>query len=93
MGTTPDHLRPITIEIPVTWTAEQALAGMRQSRITQRAENPSANGKKETAEVPAFINRQRRADNSCYPHRLSLCSGASKTADEGFQCARRCIFA
>ena len=21
----PDHLRPITIEIPVTWTAEQAL--------------------------------------------------------------------
>jgi hypothetical protein len=22
----PDHLRPITIEIPVTWTAEQALA-------------------------------------------------------------------
>jgi hypothetical protein len=26
MSTTPDHLRPITIEIPVTWTAEQALA-------------------------------------------------------------------
>jgi hypothetical protein len=22
----PDHLRPITIEIPVTWTAEQARA-------------------------------------------------------------------
>jgi hypothetical protein len=22
----PDHLRPITIEIPATWTAEQALA-------------------------------------------------------------------
>jgi hypothetical protein len=22
----PDHLRPLTIEIPVTWTAEQALA-------------------------------------------------------------------
>ena len=22
----PDHLRPITVEIPVTWTAEQALA-------------------------------------------------------------------
>lgn len=26
MSTTPDYLRPITIEIPVTWTAEQALA-------------------------------------------------------------------
>ena len=26
MSTTPRHLRPITIEIPVTWTAEQALA-------------------------------------------------------------------
>ena len=26
MSTTPDHLRPMTIEIPVTWTAEQALA-------------------------------------------------------------------
>ena len=26
MSTMPDHLRPITIEIPVTWTAEQALA-------------------------------------------------------------------
>ena len=26
MSTTPDHLRPITVEIPVTWTAEQALA-------------------------------------------------------------------
>ncbi len=25
-STTPDHLRPITVEIPVTWTAEQALA-------------------------------------------------------------------
>jgi hypothetical protein len=22
----PDHLRPITVEIPLTWTAEQALA-------------------------------------------------------------------
>jgi hypothetical protein len=22
----PDHLRPLTVEIPVTWTAEQALA-------------------------------------------------------------------
>ena len=26
MSTMPDHLRPITGEIPVTWTAEQALA-------------------------------------------------------------------
>jgi hypothetical protein len=26
MSTRPDHLRPITVEIPVTWTAEQALA-------------------------------------------------------------------
>jgi len=26
MSTMPDHLHPITIEIPVTWTAEQALA-------------------------------------------------------------------
>jgi hypothetical protein len=26
MSVTPDHLRPITVEIPVTWTAEQALA-------------------------------------------------------------------
>jgi hypothetical protein len=26
MSAMPDHLRPITIEIPVTWTAEQALA-------------------------------------------------------------------
>jgi hypothetical protein len=26
MSTTPGHLRPITVEIPVTWTAEQALA-------------------------------------------------------------------
>lgn len=26
MTATPDHLRPITVEIPVTWTAEQALA-------------------------------------------------------------------
>ena len=26
MSTLPDHLRPITVEIPVTWTAEQALA-------------------------------------------------------------------
>jgi hypothetical protein len=26
MSTMPDHLRPITIETPVTWTAEQALA-------------------------------------------------------------------
>ena len=26
MRTMPDHLRPITVEIPVTWTAEQALA-------------------------------------------------------------------
>jgi hypothetical protein len=26
MSTMPDHLRPITIEIPATWTAEQALA-------------------------------------------------------------------
>jgi hypothetical protein len=25
MSTMPDHLRPITIEIPATWTAEQAL--------------------------------------------------------------------
>jgi hypothetical protein len=26
MRAMPDHLRPITVEIPVTWTAEQALA-------------------------------------------------------------------
>jgi hypothetical protein len=26
MITRPDHLRPITVEIPVTWTPEQALA-------------------------------------------------------------------
>lgn len=26
MSTTPGHLRPITVEIPVTWTAKQALA-------------------------------------------------------------------
>ena len=26
MSKAPDHLRPITIEIPATWTAEQALA-------------------------------------------------------------------
>ena len=26
MSAIPDHLRPITVEIPVTWTAEQALA-------------------------------------------------------------------
>ena len=26
MSTIPDHLRPITVEIPVTWTPEQALA-------------------------------------------------------------------
>ena len=26
MSSMPDHLRPITIEIPATWTAEQALA-------------------------------------------------------------------
>jgi hypothetical protein len=26
MSTRPDHLRPISVEIPVTWTAEQALA-------------------------------------------------------------------
>jgi hypothetical protein len=26
MSKRPDHLRPITVEIPVTWTAEQALA-------------------------------------------------------------------
>jgi hypothetical protein len=26
MSTMPDHLHPITIEIPVTWTPEQALA-------------------------------------------------------------------
>jgi hypothetical protein len=26
MSTLPVHLRPITVEIPVTWTAEQALA-------------------------------------------------------------------
>lgn len=26
MTTTPNHLRPFTVEIPVTWTAEQALA-------------------------------------------------------------------
>ncbi len=26
MSAMPDHLRPITVEIPVTWTAEQALA-------------------------------------------------------------------
>ena len=25
MSTTPGHLRPITVEIPITWTAEQAL--------------------------------------------------------------------
>jgi hypothetical protein len=26
MRAMPDHLHPITVEIPVTWTAEQALA-------------------------------------------------------------------
>jgi hypothetical protein len=26
MSTMPDHLRPIMVEIPVTWTADQALA-------------------------------------------------------------------
>ena len=26
MSTMPSHLRPITVKIPVTWTAEQALA-------------------------------------------------------------------
>jgi hypothetical protein len=26
MSTMPDHLRPITVEIPITWAAEQALA-------------------------------------------------------------------
>jgi hypothetical protein len=26
MSTRPTHLRPITVEIPVTWTPEQALA-------------------------------------------------------------------
>jgi hypothetical protein len=26
MSTRPDHLRPITVDIPVTWTPEQALA-------------------------------------------------------------------
>jgi len=26
MSTMPDHLRPVTVEIPVTWTPEQALA-------------------------------------------------------------------
>jgi hypothetical protein len=26
MSTIPDHLRPITVEIPATWTPEQALA-------------------------------------------------------------------
>ncbi len=26
MNTRPDHLRPITVEVPVTWTPEQALA-------------------------------------------------------------------
>jgi hypothetical protein len=26
MSTMPDHLRPTTVEIPVNWTAEQALA-------------------------------------------------------------------
>ena len=26
MSTLPSHLRPFTVEIPVTWTAEQALA-------------------------------------------------------------------
>ena len=26
MSTRPDHLRPITVEIPLAWTAEQALA-------------------------------------------------------------------
>ena len=26
MSTMPDHLRPIAVEIPVTWTPEQALA-------------------------------------------------------------------
>ena len=26
MSTMPGHLRPVTVEIPVTWTAEQALA-------------------------------------------------------------------
>ena len=26
MSAIPDHLRPITVEIPLTWTAEQALA-------------------------------------------------------------------
>jgi hypothetical protein len=26
MSTMPDHLRPITVEIPINWTAAQALA-------------------------------------------------------------------
>ncbi len=26
MSTLPSHLRPITVQIPVTWTADQALA-------------------------------------------------------------------
>ena len=26
MSTMPDHLRPITVEIPATWTPEQAIA-------------------------------------------------------------------
>jgi hypothetical protein len=26
MSTRPDHLRPITVGIPITWTPEQALA-------------------------------------------------------------------
>lgn len=26
MSTKPHHLRPITVEIPITWTPEQALA-------------------------------------------------------------------
>jgi hypothetical protein len=26
MSTRPDHLRPITVEVPITWTPEQALA-------------------------------------------------------------------
>jgi len=26
MSTLPDHLRPVTVDIPVTWTPEQALA-------------------------------------------------------------------
>jgi hypothetical protein len=42
MSTMPDHLRPITIEIPVTWTPEQALAvwEMLDCRATIKVRQP-----------------------------------------------------